>query len=756
MLLNSRTLAVALGLVGRSYAQGQSWRNQVNVSMCNWGEVRATTLRDTVYLDGGSLWWQLGYSDGSVSYDSRDNLEGLLYSFNLSSSFTTDTNQTALFNTLPKAGGVGGNIAPTYHDGALLSNDNKLYLYGGLIRPSSTLDPPPPDSVLAYERYQYGPHSDLWQPQFINTDTDNVTRYVTNGAGVSAPSENLAFYISGMRAPNWGPIFDNSSATSLSQNMIKLDMAEMRDPVWTNTSLPDYVPARANAEAVWVPVSEKGVVVLIGGVLHPETIYAGGLSDDEEAESERVSPVYMRTVSVYDVAGNQWYNQNTTGDVPPQLTQFCSVYASAEDGSSHNIYIYGGYDGLSPLNRPSDDVYVLSLPSFEWIHLYEGDSRVNGRKEHKCVKPYPDQMLVLGGLNLDTVTCIDLVRVFNLNTGRFQEAYNPVDWNDYEVPSLVSGRIGGDTTGGATKTAPSAWTTPSLSSIFESPYTKTIATYYPYNTPATNATSTSIPTSGGGSSFPAWAGALIGVLLALLLLAGLLIWWFMRRRRKQNPRRQSEVSAGRGSRVMQWVNAGAFSPPGPKDPENSTIVSGGFGADSTVAPSVTTAGPVSGTAASRTTAEAGSEPVYEMHGHSVTHAVELPTSFNHETERERERDGAMSTPSTATSPFIGYASPVSPEIPLEKPPVEKEGSTPSRPTHVRNVSSLSSVHSFDENGQAIQRPRYQSGVSEASISSAGTRFVETGLTSTGNRGSGLEDIPDTEDGTGTGSGTGTR
>ncbi|KAL4864572.1 hypothetical protein BDV12DRAFT_188824 [Aspergillus spectabilis] len=723
MLFNFWRLAVvAAGLIGHSQAQG--WRNQVNISMCNWGELRASTIRDTVYLDGGSLWWERGYSDGTTDPDSRDNLEGLLYTFNLSSSFTQTTNLTSLFNTLPKAGNVGGNIAPTYHDGTLLGNDNKLFLYGGLVRPSDTQDPPADNSVLAYERYQYGTYSGLWEEQFLLTDLDDgVTRYITNGAGVSVPSEDLGFYISGMRAPDWGPIFDNGSATALSNRMIKVDMTEMRDPVWTNVSLPSYVPARANAEAVWIPVSEQGVVVLIGGVVNPETLSADGLSDSEEAESERISPSLMEIVSVYDVANERWYIQNTTGDIPPQLTQFCSVYASASDGSSHNIYIYGGYDGLSPLNRPSDDVYVLSLPSFEWIKLYTGDSRENGRKEHKCVKPYPDQMLVLGGLHIDTVECIDMIRVFNLNTGRFQDAYNPTDWNDYEVPDLVSGRIGGDANGGATRTSPESWTNTSLADVFAASYTNTIATWYPYNSTTNNndnSTTTTIPNSGGGGGgFPAWAGALI------------VAFWFLRRRKqKSTDRRQSEVSS-RGARVMQWVQADAFSPPGPKDPENSTTVSGGFGPKSTVAPSVTTG-------ISRPTAEAGSEPVYEMHGHSATHAIELPTPYNNEND--------LPSPSPPTSPLSGFASPVSPDIPQEKPPVEKQGDTPSRPTHVRNVSSLSSVQSFsrgyeEDDGRGIQRPRYVSGVSEASISSAGTRFVETGLT---NRGLGLEDIPDTE------------
>jgi hypothetical protein len=55
-----------------------------------------------------------------------------------------------------------------------------------------------------------------------------------------------------------------------------------------------------------VPVGDKGVVVLIGGVLHLEAVYPDGLTGEQEEESERVSPGYMSTVAVYDVAGERW------------------------------------------------------------------------------------------------------------------------------------------------------------------------------------------------------------------------------------------------------------------------------------------------------------------------------------------------------------------------------------------------------------------------------------------------------------------
>ena len=50
----------------------------------------------------------------------------------------------------------------------------------------------------------------------------------------------------------------------------------------------------------------------------------------------------MSTVNVYDIATNSWYNQATNGDYPDLRVNPCSVVAAAADGSSYNIYMFGG------------------------------------------------------------------------------------------------------------------------------------------------------------------------------------------------------------------------------------------------------------------------------------------------------------------------------------------------------------------------------------------------------------------------------
>lgn len=105
---------------------------QQNYTICNWARLRAGLIRDTVYLDGGLLWWQTAFADGTTPVVSSDgNVAGDMLRLNFSTSFdTTKTNLSASFEKMSKAGGAGNNIAPNYVDGTMFTNDGELYLYG--------------------------------------------------------------------------------------------------------------------------------------------------------------------------------------------------------------------------------------------------------------------------------------------------------------------------------------------------------------------------------------------------------------------------------------------------------------------------------------------------------------------------------------------------------------------------------------------------------------------------------------------------
>ena len=248
----------------------------------------------------------------------------------------------------------------------------------------------------------------------------------------------------------------------------------------------------------------------------------------------------MSTVSVYDIANKVWYEQPTSGQIPPQMAEGCTVVASAQDGSSHNIYWYGGFDGLHQSGDYYDDVWILSVPSFMWMKFITGNT-THARAGHRCAKPYPDQMFVVGGqasLSGPEPVCVDgnIIQILNLTSGDWLESYDPSKWSNYTVPDMIVQMIGGTGTGSATQLAPSptGFANSSLNSLFKATYNASkITTWYPYQ--SATATSTSrpvLPTAVSKSSTPSYLAPVLGVVLGLFFLTLLILAFLLYRRRK--------------------------------------------------------------------------------------------------------------------------------------------------------------------------------------------------------------------------------
>ncbi|KAJ5929293.1 hypothetical protein N7454_007141 [Penicillium verhagenii] len=685
------TFLTLLAVINRTQGTCGQYDAEVSSSMCSWESLRANIIHDTIYIDGGYLIYEELFSDNCTAPSSEASFSGSVYTFSLSDSFNTSSNFSDILHLKSIAGGAGSNIDPTFIDGVMFANDGEFYLYGGAaMLTSDSTEASSEDTVLGYEAYQYdGVTIQDWEPMWW-TDTlpDNMTTYITNGAGESAPSENLGFYFSGMHALSWGSIFYPAVAANVTANtLITLNMTVMRSETWENDTLPSYIQGRANAELVWVPVSESGVLTAL---------------------NEKLSPKFMETVPVYDVSTKTWYLQNTTGDTPPQLTEFCSVLASAADGSSHNIYIYGGETGTEYSETASDDVYVLSLPSFTWVKVYNG-TNTHGRSRHTCIKVYPDQMLAIGGLRVDTSHCLEdgMIVNFNLNNLTFQN-YNPAEWSDYKVPDLLTAKIGGDSSGGATVTSPSSWTNSSLEGIFSTKYTKTISTYWPYNTTSSDTTTTH------HKKFPTWAAAVIGVLCGLLVIGLIIValWFWLRRRQRRQAAKDDPViheTDGR-QRLTSMYGGGPTSPmQGPTSISTGQETSIGIG---TIQESIDTS-------ASPGTVESGGGAVHEMQDSSP---IELPTAFN--------VSSSAHTNLTRGSSLASIARGSSPSPILPQTPASETGQSFIIPSHQRSMSTrsidnvftgrMSHFHEtfetgklFDNNGTGYHE-RHGSEVSEAS------------------------------------------
>ena len=170
----------------------------------------------------------------------------------------------------------------------MLANDAEFFLYGGTYtRNAKLFQDPDADEVLEYQAYQYGPDKPAWEKGFKEPKLDKgVTRYIAYGGAVNAPSENKAWYFSGLASPTRGDIFLNSAidrAVNVSNTLIQLDMSEQLSEKWTNKTLPNDIKGRANPEVVWVPVGEQGILVVLGGVVYPQWAQQSQHSANKEA-----------------------------------------------------------------------------------------------------------------------------------------------------------------------------------------------------------------------------------------------------------------------------------------------------------------------------------------------------------------------------------------------------------------------------------------------------------------------------------------
>jgi hypothetical protein len=266
----------------------------------------------------------------------------------------------------------------------------------------------------------------------------------------------------------------------------------------------------------------------------------------------------MQTIDIYDVKGGKWYRQKTSGgpDIGTR-SRGCAVVASAPDHSSFNVYYYGGFDGIHTATSFHDDVWVLSLPTFTWTRLNQGQAS-HSRAGHKCFMPYPDQMMVFGGYRASSgnrFPCLEEpVVIFNLTSGQWMDSYDPTNHGTYSVPETVQAAIG-------TKTEPAdGWSTTALGDIFKKEYDYgKIKTYYPYALESSPSPRPEITPkedeSKGKSGLPSWLAPVLGVVLGLVLVTVVVVGFCLWRRRKILKNRTSVTGTEdtAGMRIVAWV-----------------------------------------------------------------------------------------------------------------------------------------------------------------------------------------------------------
>ncbi|KAK6077003.1 kelch repeat protein [Seiridium cupressi] len=128
--------------------------------------------------------------------------------------------------------------------------------------------------------------------------------------------------------------------------------------------------------------------------------------------------------------------------------------------------MYGGWDPTQ--NQASDEVWVLSVPSFIWIKVYEGSLPRFG---HTCHRVGGRQMITIGGTNLTNYPAnCDWewmsVAILDLTEMAWGSIYDS-DKLPYQANHKISTLVGGGSDGAPTKLLPDGgWTSSAVAQLF--------------------------------------------------------------------------------------------------------------------------------------------------------------------------------------------------------------------------------------------------------------------------------------------------
>ena len=429
---------------------------------------------------------------------------------------------------------------PPVANGYLWNSYDSLFLYGGEYsdRPTTL---PEPFALWEYEiaSSTWKKHSNPQTSSGTNSDPGNQpVQEAAEGAGFSVAQLGRGWYFGGHLDPyttaGWQQWFPRVYLKSMIEftfpgypnrdiDNLKNGQTAGNDGAWRNITQGglqsgDGFPERADGVLVYVPgYGDQGILLGL----------AGGTN---------TTFTQTNVIDVFDIASSKWYKQSTAGTSPPIRVNPCAVAASAADGSSTNIYMYGGQN-LIPAGEQTqyDDMWILTVPSFTWIQVDQsGQAKPPARAGHAC-NIWDAQIVVVGGYVAQNLSCDSPgIYVFDASELKWVNSFTALQGGNalnqqasqnqnaaglsgsygYQVPAAVQSVIGGQATGGATITAPAV-------SATDGPLATGKPIIYTVTGPGgATITQTATPSGGssGGSSGPNIAAIVAGVVAGVLLI----------------------------------------------------------------------------------------------------------------------------------------------------------------------------------------------------------------------------------------------
>ncbi|KAI9793855.1 MAG: hypothetical protein M1816_007107 [Peltula sp. TS41687] len=474
----------------------------------------AIVVGDYLYIDGG----EINFLDNGTFRHLPDNAT---YSIDLRASWN---NRSVTINPIKKD--ISSlNYVSLWKD----PTSKAFYSYGGEVTralPPDQLPPIPPNAIW---KFNADGNSGSWS-QVSMASNSIFPSLVRPAGGVGAYGDGLGLLLGGYATSISSLESRSYQGLVPTPGMLSYNMSS---GVWANNSATDFSTygTAILGQMQYVPnFGEQGLFVVVGG----QTANRVSWQD----RGSNLLP--FRNIYIYDPASASWHNQTASGSIPNPRDRFCSVGVQGENGT-YEVFIYGGHvaptegqniasktDEDVARNLALDEVFVLSLPGFNWQKA--NYTATHPRIAHSCNLVGKRQMAVIGGVNpatrndSDQITTPDVwtngIGIFDLSAMQWTDRYN-ANADNYTTPAAVRGwyRQNGR--------YPSQWDDPRVRAYFVRDATPNNST-----SGSTNASRGDRPTeSGKSSNTPAIVGGVVGGIAALALL-GAGLWFFFRRRRR--------------------------------------------------------------------------------------------------------------------------------------------------------------------------------------------------------------------------------
>ncbi|SLM37063.1 Kelch-type beta propeller [Lasallia pustulata] len=571
-------------------------RQNSPTDICTRWSHQSAIVNGTLYVFGGRATTDIGQTNNTWNND--------FVTIDLTKTWQISS---PTVNGLPQPSGP-----PPVANGYLWNSYDSLYLYGGEYSDTPATSPVP------YALWEYNIASSSWKehsnPQTSTGNYSNAANQpvqeAAEGAGFSVPELGRGWYFGGH--------LDGYTTAGWSQQTARVylkSLLEYTFPGYSNTGVQSLSSGKtAGSDGVWRNVTEGGLQDTSGfteradGVL----IYVPGFGDEGLllglAGGTSSKYTALNVIDVYDIATSTWYKQATSGSTPGIRVNPCAVAASAPDGSSTNVYLYGGQT-LIPYGDQTqyDDMWILTIPSFTWIKVDTANQSVPpARAGHTC-NIWDGQIVVVGGYVGPNISCDSPgVYVFDASKLQWQNLFTALSGGDeqnqqsgqtqgpsglsgsygYQVPGPVQSVVGGASTGGATVTAPAQKATEGPLATGK-PITYTItgsngATVTETSTPSSPSSPTATKQNSGPNIAAIVAGIIAGLLALLAAYLGFCAWIYRRQLLLYKNHVAMSQRAATGTDGGRAEKAGFLFPRGSSDPagKTSTDQSSGVAASS--------------------------------------------------------------------------------------------------------------------------------------------------------------------------------